>query len=150
MKPWNLRLPSSPLSRALSRALSSAAASASAFPLKTVTTANFEPSLADLRRHVRSSDFVAIDLEMTGITSAPWRESLEFDRSDVRYLKVRDSATRFAVVQFGVCPFRWDPSNNSFLAYPYSLSLFPISASDFVSSLVLITIAVGNGFLVLF
>ncbi|KAJ1441229.1 Ribonuclease CAF1 [Sesbania bispinosa] len=128
MKPH--KLPSSALSRALSRALSSSTASpqcGSAFPLKTVTTANFEPSLAELRRHVRSSDFVAIDLEMTGVTSAPWRESLEFDRSDVRYLKVRDSASRFAVVQFGVCPFRWESSNDSFVAYPYVL---PFSVSE--------------------
>jgi len=122
------KLPSPSFSRALARALSPATTTttttqcASAFPLKTVTTANFEPSLAELRRHVRSSDFVAIDLEMSGITSAPWRESLEFDRSDVRYLKVRDSATKFAVVQFGVCPFRWDSSNDSFVAHPYVLS----------------------------
>jgi len=125
MKPY--KLPSPSLSRVLARALSPATPTTptqcdSAFPLKTVTTANFEPSLAELRRHVRSSDFVAIDLEMSGITSAPWRESFEFDRSDVRYLKVRDSATKFAIVQFGVCPFRWDSSNHSFVAYPYVLS----------------------------
>ncbi|KAK7305261.1 hypothetical protein VNO77_43163 [Canavalia gladiata] len=130
MKPH--KLPSSALSRALSRALSSAATTTtassqcgSAFPLKTVTTANFEPSLAELRHHVRLSDFVAIDLEMTGVTSAPWRESLEFDRFDVRYLKVRDSANKFAVVQFGVCPFRWDPSNHTFIAYPHNFYIFP-------------------------
>ncbi|KAI4307857.1 hypothetical protein L6164_030992 [Bauhinia variegata] len=113
------------LSRALSRALSSTSSgsappsqSARPFPLKTVTKTNFEASLAELRHHVRASDFVAIDLEMTGVTSAPWRESLEWDRFDVRYLKVKDSADKFAVVQFGVCPFRWDPSNQSFIAYP--------------------------------
>ncbi|KAK8468556.1 hypothetical protein PHAVU_006G058000 [Phaseolus vulgaris] len=121
------KLPTPSLSRAVARALCPATTTQcdSAFPSKTVTTANFEPSLAELRRHVRSSDFVAIDLEMSGITSAPWRESLEFDRSDVRYLKVRDSATKFAVVQFGVCPFRWDSSNNSFVAYPHSFYVFP-------------------------
>lgn len=122
------KLTSLALPRALSRALTTATSAASqpgsAFPLKTVTTANFEASLAELRHHVRASDFVAIDLEMTGVTSAPWRESFEFDRSDVRYLKVRDSAQKFAVVQFGVCPFRWDPSNSSFIAYPY-VSFFP-------------------------
>ncbi|RDX61631.1 Poly(A)-specific ribonuclease PARN, partial [Mucuna pruriens] len=133
MKPH--KLPSRLLSRALARALSSTTTTTtttttspqcgSAFPLKTVTTANFEPSLAELRRHLRSSDFVAIDLEMTGVTSAPWRESVEFDRSDVRYLKVRDSAAKFAVVQFGVCPFRWDPSNHSFIAHPHNFYVFP-------------------------
>ncbi|TKY45589.1 Poly(A)-specific ribonuclease PARN [Spatholobus suberectus] len=127
MKPR--KFPSPALSRALARALSSTTTTTtqcgSAFPLKTVTTANFEPSLAELQRLVRSSDFVAIDLEMSGVTSAPWRESFEFDRSDVRYLKVRDSAAKFAVVQFGVCPFRWDPSNHSFVAYPHNFYVFP-------------------------
>ncbi|KAG5027389.1 Poly(A)-specific ribonuclease PARN [Glycine max] len=126
MKPH--KLPSPSLSRALARALSSATITTHcgpAFPSKTVTTANFEPSLAELRHHVRCSDFVAIDLEMTGVTSAPWRESLAFDRSDVRYLKVRDSAAKFAVVQFGVCPFRWDPSNHSFVAHPHNFYVFP-------------------------
>lgn len=93
-------------------------ASNSSFPLKNVTKLNFEAALSELRTHVRAADFVAVDLEMTGITSAPWRESLEFDRFDIRYLKVKDSAEKFAVVQFGVCPFRWDSAKNSFVAHP--------------------------------
>lgn len=92
--------------------------SAADVALKNVTKSNFEAALAELRRHVRESDFVSIDLEMTGITSAPWRESLEFDRPDIQYLKIKDSAQKFAVVQFGVCPFRWDPHSSSFVAQP--------------------------------
>lgn len=92
--------------------------SSSSFALKNVTKSNFESSLNDLRRHVKDADFVAIDLEMTGVTSAPWRESFEFDRFDIRYLKVKDSANKFAVVQFGVCPFRWDTQQQSFIAHP--------------------------------
>lgn len=99
--------------------------SSSSFSLKNVTKSNFESSLNDLRRHVKDADFVAIDLEMTGITSAPWRESFEFDRFDIRYLKVKDSAEKFAVVQFGVCPFRWDAQQQSFIAHPYNFYVFP-------------------------
>lgn len=97
----------------------------SSFAIKNVTKSNFDTSLADLRGHVRDSDFVAIDLEMTGVTSAPWREMFEFDRFDVRYLKVKDSAEKFAVVQFGVCPFRWDSSKKSFVAHPHNFYIFP-------------------------
>ncbi|KAB1228080.1 Poly(A)-specific ribonuclease PARN [Morella rubra] len=120
------------LSRALSLPFSTSTTStspppqaASAFPLKHVTKSNFESALVELRRLVRAADFVAIDLEMTGVTSAPWRESFEFDRSDVHYLKVKDSAEKFAVVQFGVCPFRWDPSNRFFVAHPHNFYVFP-------------------------
>lgn len=97
----------------------------STFALKNVTKSNFESTLNDLRGHVRAADFVAIDLEMTGVTSAPWRESLEFDRFDVRYLKVKDSAEKFAVLQFGVCPFRWDTQKESFIAHPHNFYIFP-------------------------
>ncbi|PON43422.1 Ribonuclease [Parasponia andersonii] len=127
----NRHRPARALSRALALSFSSTAAAAAApsslpaFPLKQVTKSNFEPALAELRSHVRAADFVAIDLEMTGVTSAPWRESFEFDRSDVRYLKVKDSAEKFAIVQFGVCPFRWDSSKQAFIAYPHNFYIFP-------------------------
>ncbi|XP_073272197.1 poly(A)-specific ribonuclease PARN [Primulina huaijiensis] len=101
------------------------APSASNTGLKNVTKSNFEPALAELRRHVKEADFVSIDLEMTGLTSAPWRESFEFDRADIQYLKVKDSAEKFAVVQFGVCPFRWDPQSQSFVAHPHNFYIFP-------------------------
>ncbi|KAI7734106.1 hypothetical protein M8C21_018905 [Ambrosia artemisiifolia] len=97
----------------------------STFAIKNVTKSNFDSSLADLRRHVKAADFVSIDLEMTGVTSAPWRESFEFDRFDVRYLKVKDSADKFAVVQFGVCPFRWDSTKHTFIAHPHNFYIFP-------------------------
>ncbi|KAL3734593.1 hypothetical protein ACJRO7_023875 [Eucalyptus globulus] len=110
------RCPVGALSRAPSRALTTTTATAgsqaptpSAFPIKNVTRSNFEPALESLREHVRAADYVAIDLEMTGVTSAPWRESFEFD-----------SAEKFAVVQFGVCPFRWDPQELCFIAHPHN------------------------------
>lgn len=102
---------------------STSTSSSGSFSIKNVTKSNFESALVDLRQHIRLADFVAIDLEMTGITSAPWRESLELDRFDIRYLKVKDSADKFAVVQLGVCPFRWDPSVSSFVAHPLSFPL---------------------------
>ncbi|KAL1119334.1 hypothetical protein V6Z11_D01G096500, partial [Gossypium hirsutum] len=111
------------LSRALSRAFSDTPSPT--FPLKHVTRSNFDSALVELRSHVRAADFVAIDMEMTGVTSAPWRESFEFDRFDIRYLKVKDSAEKFAVLQFGVCPFRWDSLKQSFIAHPHNFFVFP-------------------------
>ncbi|KAK6934610.1 Ribonuclease CAF1 [Dillenia turbinata] len=104
---------------------STSSSSSSSFALKNVTKANFESALEDLRKHVTAADFVSIDLEMTGVTSAPWRETFEFDRYDVQYLKVKDSAEKFAVIQFGVCPFRYDSSKQSFIAHPHNFYVFP-------------------------
>lgn len=50
---------------------------------------------------------------------------LRVRRYDVRYLKVKDSAEKFAVVQFGVCPFRWDPQELCFVAHPHNFYIFP-------------------------
>jgi poly(A)-specific ribonuclease len=86
--------------------------------VKQVTRGNLAESLEELRVRVREAAFVGIDLEMSGVTSAPWRDTFELDRADVRYLKLCDSAQRFASLQLGVCPFRWDPAKSAFVAHP--------------------------------
>ncbi|KAH9318472.1 hypothetical protein KI387_020241 [Taxus chinensis] len=90
-----------------------------------VTRTNFKPAVEGLGGLIRDADFIAIDLEMSGLTSAPWRDSFEFDTLGVRYSKLKDSANNFAVLQFGVCPFRWDSANARFLAYPHNFYIFP-------------------------
>uniref|UniRef100_A0A453C689 Uncharacterized protein n=1 Tax=Aegilops tauschii subsp. strangulata TaxID=200361 RepID=A0A453C689_AEGTS len=92
--------------------------------VKQVTRGNLAEALEELRARVRDAAFVGIDLEMSGVTSAPWRDTFELDRADVRYLKLRDSAKRFAVLQLGVCPFRWDPAKSAFVAHPCVPALF--------------------------
>ncbi|CAD6260598.1 unnamed protein product [Miscanthus lutarioriparius] len=95
--------------------------------VKQVTRGNMAEALEKLRGRVREAAFVGVDLEMSGVTSAPWRDTFELDRADVRYLKLRDSAERFAALQLGVCPFRWDPAKSAFVAQPcVPLSLSPI------------------------
>lgn len=100
------------------RYICTASEPSSQFPLKHVTRSNFESVLEELRAHVKAADFVSIDLEMSGVATAPWRGPFEFDRFDVRYLNVKDSAENFAVLQFGVCPFRWDSEKQSLIAHP--------------------------------
>uniref|UniRef100_A0A804RJN4 Uncharacterized protein n=2 Tax=Zea mays TaxID=4577 RepID=A0A804RJN4_MAIZE len=93
--------------------------------VKQVTRGNMEEALEKLRGRVREAAFVGLDLEMSGVTSAPWRDTFELDRADVRYLKLRDSAERFAALQLGVCPFRWDPAKSAFVAHPHNFFIFP-------------------------
>lgn len=102
------------------RRLSSSTSSAppTSKPINRVMRATFESAPEMLRTSVREADFLEVDLEMSGITSAPWREALEFDWPDVRYLKGKGSAEKFSVVQFSVCPFRWDSAQVAFVAQP--------------------------------
>ncbi|RZC50370.1 hypothetical protein C5167_018793 [Papaver somniferum] len=99
--------------------------SSSTFAIKNVTRDNFDSVFENLKNHIKQADFVSVDLEMTGVTSAPWRDSFDFDRNDIRYLKIKDSVEKFAVVQFGVCPFRWDDSKKTFVAHPHNFYIFP-------------------------
>ncbi|CAN6239776.1 unnamed protein product [Urochloa humidicola] len=93
--------------------------------VKQVTRGNLTEALEELRGRVREATFVGLDLEMSGVTSAPWRDTFELDSADVRYLKLRDSAERFAALQLGVCPFRWDPAKSAFVAHPHNFFIFP-------------------------
>ena len=120
-------LPAPPPRALLFRALSSSPPpkgggdGGSGVPVKQVTRGNLAEALDELRGRVREAAFVGLDLEMSGVTSAPWRDTFQLDRDDVRYFKLRDSAERFAALQLGVCPFRWDPAKSAFVAHPYVL-----------------------------
>ncbi|XP_057816544.1 poly(A)-specific ribonuclease PARN [Cryptomeria japonica] len=105
--------------------LFSSSASAAGLVMANVTRGNFKVALEGLRGLIRDADFIAIDLEMSGLTSAPWRDSFEFDTLEVRYSKLADSARNFAVLQFGVCPFRWDSTSAHFFAHPHNFYIFP-------------------------
>ncbi|XP_042397160.1 poly(A)-specific ribonuclease PARN-like isoform X3 [Zingiber officinale] len=95
-----------------------------------VTRSNFNAALEGLRACVEESDFVVVDLEMTGVTSAPWRNSFEFDRSDVRYLKLKDSVEKFAVVQHNFYIF---PRNELPLHGPPDDFLWQVTSIDFLA-----------------
>ncbi|XP_047066896.1 poly(A)-specific ribonuclease PARN [Lolium rigidum] len=109
-------------------------AAASGVAVKQVTRGNLSEALEELRARVRDAAFVGLDLEMSGVTSAPWRDTFELDRADVRYLKLRDSAQRFAALQLGICPFRWDPAKSAFVAHPHNFFIFPRKELPYDSS----------------
>ncbi|CAM6066538.1 unnamed protein product [Sphagnum tenellum] len=78
-----------------------------------VTKRNFEDAYEQLKGHLQKADFVAIDLEMTGVESTMWRRNLEMDACETRYQNLKHSAEKFAVWQCGVCPFKWDETARS-------------------------------------
>ncbi|KAL2613445.1 hypothetical protein R1flu_025137 [Riccia fluitans] len=90
-----------------------------------VTKANFWETYEQLVVHLQNADFVALDFEMTGVETTPWRRHSELDTCDTRYLHIKHSAESFAVWQCGVCPFKWDERGQKFVAYPYNFFLFP-------------------------
>lgn len=90
-----------------------------------VTRRNFAESLEQLKAHLAGADFVAVDLEMTGVESTKWRRNLELDSYETRYQNLKHSAEKFAVWQCGVCPFKWNEAQQKWIAYPYNFFVFP-------------------------
>jgi hypothetical protein len=66
-----------------------------------VTKRNFEDAYEQLKGHLQKADFVAIDLEMTGVESTMWRRNLEMDTCETRYQNLKHSAEKFAVLSNG-------------------------------------------------
>ncbi|KAJ7562335.1 hypothetical protein O6H91_03G065000 [Diphasiastrum complanatum] len=110
---------------------SAAATAASPIIMANVTRKNFKEALEQLKKQVQAADFVALDLEMTGVLSAPWRRNIELDTLNTRYYNLKDSAEKFQVLQCGVCPFQWDKAGNKYIAHPYNFYLFPRNERQF-------------------
>mmetsp|Transcript_12693 Transcript_12693/g.35933 ORF Transcript_12693/g.35933 Transcript_12693/m.35933 type:complete len:557 (+) Transcript_12693:93-1763(+) len=89
-----------------------------------VTKANFAEAATEIEELLPSALFVAIDEEMTGIT-LPDQAELMDDVPATRYAKLRNVATRYSIIQFGVCLFHAAEGDNSYVARPYNFYLFP-------------------------
>ncbi|KAI3977808.1 hypothetical protein MKX01_040553 [Papaver californicum] len=97
--------------------------------IKQVTKSNFKESLAELKTHIQNSDFIATSSKKTGGFSSPWRKVLPFlDTPEIAYLKSKDVAEKFQLLQIVVCPFTLTHSTGSttkVVAHPYNFHLFP-------------------------
>lgn len=72
------------------------------------------------------ASFVALDLELTGLTTSDFAQGSYADNLQSRYLKLRDSARNFAMTQLGVCVFR--PAEGGFEALPFCFHCSPCLA----------------------
>ncbi|KAG2370681.1 hypothetical protein C9374_014675 [Naegleria lovaniensis] len=68
-----------------------------------VTKINFEEKLAEIKELLPKTSFISFDLEMTGLELDEEHKIMPIDTIEDRYLKLRDSASQFEVVQFGLC-----------------------------------------------
>ena len=113
-----------------------------------VTMENFEAVLKDLESLIPASEFVAIDMEFTGLTGLNKSEYSNSSSSvsndsdhmnhdgteagclngakelEKKYDEVR-TASNFLVIQVGVCPFSWNEKSSEFIAHPYNFYTFP-------------------------
>ncbi|CAI5493043.1 unnamed protein product [Closterium sp. Naga37s-1] len=64
---------------------------------------------------------------MSGLDSGSFRRPLDSDTVATRFLHGRHSAMQFAVMQLGVCTFKWDEVRREFIVDPFNFKVFPRS-----------------------
>ncbi|KAJ2796197.1 hypothetical protein H4R20_005607 [Coemansia guatemalensis] len=72
-----------------------------------VTRENFEKVLREFEAAIAQCDFVAIDMEMTGLYESKELQPSRLDTLDERYAKLKRSVELYGVIQVGVCLFTW-------------------------------------------
>jgi len=91
---------------------------------------NFEEGFAMLEEHLPRSAFVALDLEMTGITGPADTRVNGGDAPQVQYSKSRAVVTRpYNIVQVGICLFE-ERAPGQFTCRPFNFWVFPRPFSE--------------------
>jgi poly(A)-specific ribonuclease len=99
-----------------------------------VTRENFSRLLPTILTSIEASDFYAIDTELTGLCSSKSHRYSSFDDLQARYLKVRDSAVNFGILQIGLSCFRWLRNKKKWDHTTFSFFVFPDTSSTVSSN----------------
>lgn len=76
---------------------------------------NFFEVLPQIQKSIAECDFMALDLEMTGLTSGRMERQKPWDSPQQRYLKIRDGAQVICPTQFGLCTFKYSAEKQSYV-----------------------------------
>ncbi|KAI8320672.1 ribonuclease CAF1 [Martensiomyces pterosporus] len=101
-----------------------------------VTRDNFPQALAEFEQAIAACDFVAIDMEMTGLYEDRASHPNRLDTKDERYQKLKKSVESYGVTQVGICLFSWTDAADSdpdfgqvehgyYEARPFNFNVFP-------------------------
>ena len=89
---------------------------------------NYEKEEKKIIGHIKDSDYISFDLEMTGIEND--KNNIIIDTPENRYLKYKKTSEKFSIIQLGITIFKKDKTNpNQYNCYPYNIYLFP-NAND--------------------
>lgn len=89
-----------------------------------VTKDNFFEVLPQIQKSIAECDFMALDLEMTGLTSGKMERQKPWDSAQQRYLKIRDGAQVICPTQFGLCTFKYSAEKQSYVRLAHQRQLF--------------------------
>ncbi|XP_066545233.1 poly(A)-specific ribonuclease PARN [Amia ocellicauda] len=92
-----------------------------------VTRKNFKESLNTIYSAIEEADFLAIDGEFSGISDGPSVSALTngLDTPEERYFKLKKHSMDFLLFQFGLCTFKYDPSESRYIMKSFNFYVFP-------------------------
>ncbi|ROJ26346.1 Poly(A)-specific ribonuclease PARN [Anabarilius grahami] len=92
-----------------------------------VTRQNFKEVLPEVCNAVQEADFISIDGEFTGISDGPSVSALTngLDTPEERYTKLRKHSMNFLLFQFGICTFRYDQTQSTYITRAFNFYIFP-------------------------
>lgn len=97
---------------------------------------NFPAVFPHFKELLETCDFYAMDEEMTGINVPEVTELITFSPDDAYHSK-RLAASRYSIIQVGICLFRKVPSTSSpvarYVAHPFNFLLFPQYSDDYTA-----------------
>lgn len=96
-----------------------------------VTQTNFLDELPNIMAKFESAEFISFDLEMTGIFGN--ERNRKDDNVEERYLRMIPIATKYSILQAGLCFFESNGSGG-YTATPFAFLLFPEWGPDIVLS----------------
>jgi len=88
-----------------------------------ITSANFKERLPQIEEAIDTASFISFDGEFTGLNA--YRGISPFDLPHERYDKLQESARQFLLVQFGLCTFHYNPTDDSYSHQAFNVYVWP-------------------------
>ncbi|XP_075266120.1 poly(A)-specific ribonuclease PARN-like isoform X2 [Convolutriloba macropyga] len=89
-----------------------------------VTKFNFGAIRKSIKDVIDSCDFIAMDLELSGLNESNSKNSSDLPES--RFLKCRRDVLKYSPIQVGIACFEYDASQkNKYIVRPYNFYVFP-------------------------
>lgn len=94
-----------------------------------VTRTNFSETLPKVLEDIKTSTFIAMDTELTGLNLTRAHKNSQMDDLITRYGKLRESVSSFGLLQVGLACFKWNAAKQKYKISAYSFYVFPSAAN---------------------
>jgi poly(A)-specific ribonuclease len=99
-----------------------------------IDNTNFNSQFRFIAESLKSASFIALDLEMTGVSFNSNQKPHYLQSLQERYAEQKEVAENFLPIQLGLCPFIQDPESNNLIARPFNILLYPKERSFYFDS----------------